>query len=126
MKWTGLGLCGIAIAMFVAWGLNGLFDTHKPQPPFRDSRAYKLENHEGQKPVRPAAVVTVGNHSYLYLGIDGSPADHVPEILQSLDEFENRNKDVEVTSWHLMSRQPTNWPGHVYGIWIDHKHRIDK
>ncbi len=71
-----------------------------------------------------SVVVTVGNHSYVPLNIDGEAKDNVQNILGALDAFEKAHPELEVTSWSLLSRQASySTYGYTYGIWVNHRPR---
>lgn len=66
--------------------------------------------------------VTIGNHTYLPLNIDGDPSQHVQEILLIVDAFEKAHPEWEITSWNLEGAHSTYARlAYTYGIWIDHR-----
>ncbi len=66
--------------------------------------------------------ITIGNHSFVPLKIEGLPSDNVTTVLETLSIFEALHPDLEITS-HLIEYQPKNGesPGRTCGIWINHR-----
>jgi len=66
--------------------------------------------------------ITIGNHSFVPLKIEGLPSDNVTTILEALSIFESLHPNLEITN-HVIEYQPKNGesPGRTYGIWINHR-----
>lgn len=86
------------------------------------------ENHDGEKPVTPGAAITIGNHSYVKIGLEGTSYHHVSEILQALTHFESQHPDLQVVTWQPDVIQPGlgGYQGYIAGIWIDHVPKADR
>ena len=63
--------------------------------------------------------ITVGNHAYLPINIDGRPDDHVREILRTLESFEQKHPELEIISWNIEKQQNAlATPAYIRGIWV--------
>lgn len=68
-----------------------------------------------------SVVVTVGNHSYIPINLDGKPNENVDVILGALKAFESANPNLEVTGWQIEKQQLAYVTSpYTYGIWVDH------
>jgi hypothetical protein len=68
--------------------------------------------------------VTVGNHSYLSIQIEGMPAGHVDEVLAILNGFEQAYPELKVTGWRVEKQQNSKTTSdYIFGIWVDHEPR---
>ena len=73
----------------------------------------------------PKFVTTLGNTSFVYLGLEKSDKDNVSTILGALCAFEQSHQELQVFSFSI-SGQQTGGLGsyvgdHVFGLWIYHK-----
>ena len=72
-----------------------------------------------------SASITIGNHSYIPLNIQESPAFCPKEILAALKNFEETHSDLEITNWKVQEHGG-GWGTMTYGLWIDHKKKQPK
>lgn len=69
-----------------------------------------------------SVVRTIGNHSYMPLNIQGTPADHIDEILGALQTFEKNHPELEVVGWWVEKHQVAfRTSNYIYGLWVDHR-----
>lgn len=61
--------------------------------------------------------ITQGNHTYIPFYIS-YPREHVSEILEILNKFEEQHPDLKITHWHIDTGDYT-----TYGLWVDHEPR---
>jgi hypothetical protein len=69
------------------------------------------------------SIQTVGNHSYIRIGVYQNPDGYSSEILAILEEFENLNPDKDVVGWGVEKQQKgySMIFNYIFGLWIDHK-----
>lgn len=67
-------------------------------------------------------VITVGNNSYLRLGLSGTTDEHAQTILEAIATFEKQNPDKEIVGRDI-AHQQASYLTHakIFGIWILHK-----
>lgn len=69
-----------------------------------------------------SVVVTVGNHSYIPINLDGRPDQQVGVILGTLQAFESTHPNLEVTGWQIEKEQRAyNTSDYIFGMWVDHR-----
>jgi hypothetical protein len=70
-----------------------------------------------------SAVQTIGDHSYIPLGIpEANPGDHAFLILSVLDTFERVHPEWKVESWVIEKQQRAHITHPcVDGIWVNHR-----
>lgn len=69
-------------------------------------------------------VETVGNHSYIRIGVYGTPDEYRSEILAILEGFEKLNPDKDVVGWAVEKQQKSYGFGandYIFGLWVDHR-----
>ncbi len=71
-------------------------------------------------------VLTVGNHSYIFLDRPGRPnkRDNVRFILDLLKDFELNHEHLTVTGWRLEVKGQDGMassPAMICGLWVDHE-----
>lgn len=72
-------------------------------------------------------VKTVGNHSYIRIGVHKNPDEYSSQILVILEEFEKSNPDKDVVAWKVEKQQKTYscfTTDYIFGLWIDHKSKV--
>ena len=70
-------------------------------------------------------VQTVGNHSYVRIGVYKTPDGYSSQILAILEEFEKFNPDKDVVDWKVEKQQRAYViSDYIYGLWIDHKPKV--
>lgn len=69
---------------------------------------------------------TVGNHSYVRIGVYKNPDEYSSQILAILEEFERFNPDKDVVDWKIEKQQETYGitSNYIFGLWIDHKPKV--
>lgn len=68
-------------------------------------------------------VQTVGNHSYVRIGVYRTPDEYSSKILAILEEFEKLNPDKDVVDWKIEKQQKgyVIIRDYIFGLWIDHR-----
>lgn len=71
-------------------------------------------------------IQTVGNHSYVRIGVYKTPDEYSLQILDILKEFEDINLDKQVVDWKIEKQQKTYGitSNYIFGLWIDHKPKV--
>lgn len=65
---------------------------------------------------------TFGNHSYLPINQEGTPAKFYGTILILLNEFETTHPNLKITGWKIEKNQQSHsTPAYIFGLWIDHE-----
>ncbi len=65
-------------------------------------------------------VITVGNHHFIPIFVNGRPDEYPQKILSLLQLFEKLNPDLKVTGWSIEKQQTAYiTSSQIYGIWID-------
>ena len=71
---------------------------------------------------RVANATTVGNNTYIKLGLRDNPGNKALTILWIIKNFEERNPKLEVVSWKIEKQQFTRDSFEfIFGIFIQHK-----
>lgn len=92
-------------------------DDSTPQPSVLNTQA---------APFNSAAIITIGNHSYLPINKEGQPSEMVSEILQIISSFETAHPELVVENWSVEKRQSAHVvTPKVYGLWINHHKRAE-
>jgi hypothetical protein len=72
----------------------------------------------------PDSVITVGDHSYVPLNLEGNPDKNCRTILKTLDIFKQKNPGLEVISWSIEKQQLAEGAKEfVFGLWINHRQK---
>jgi hypothetical protein len=67
---------------------------------------------------------TVGNHTYIPINIDGSPADNEHLILKIIEAFEKSHPELKVTFWSPQGRENSYLrSSYTFGLWVNHEPR---
>lgn len=67
-------------------------------------------------------ITTVGNLSYITLGLGGIPSEHLSEIFQARLDFERLYPELEIVDWDIDKQQYAHFTqARIYGIWVEHR-----
>ena len=111
-----LFLCFLATACL--FSAIGIFKQHEAEAALNNKIdcSYQLD---------PKLVNTLGNATYIYLGLDKAPKDNFTAILGARCAFEKANPNLEVTDMDVDSQQTGGLGSyigdHVFGIWLSHR-----